>query len=183
MQPEAIQGLAGGVIAARAGGIPEATAPVRTGEGTDRNRHAVDECHRVGPFTANQLLPELVLERPQGGGLTDTGRPVNVRKRRKEMGVLSLNVLEDRLILGRAEELADDVHRHHFTIGEDGLRSALTEATSRQQRRNGFINQARGRYNNLIQVHGAPPSDSESPPSMVVPVDLVPNTCTSRYLI
>lgn len=104
METEAIKGLAGGMVTAIAGRTSKATAPMRTGESTDRNRHTIDERDRIGPFTGDELMPELVLERPQVGGLTDKGRAMNVRKRREEMAVISLKILKDRLILFVATE-------------------------------------------------------------------------------
>jgi len=111
----------------------------------------------------------LVLERPQVGSLTDERRAMDVIEGWEEMAVRAAKILEDRLILIVAEEFANDVHRQHLTVGEDRSRSALTEPTPRQQRRNGFINQAVRRDHEVIQVHGAPPCDSGSAPLMGVP--------------
>lgn len=82
-----------------AGGVLEETAPVSVGEGTERNRHTVEDRGRVSPFLGDEVVPEPVLESPEDGSLTHEGGAVNATDSREELGVIAGKILEDRLIL------------------------------------------------------------------------------------
>ena len=157
MEPKAIEGLAGGMVVSTRGRVTEAAALVGAGESTDRDRRAVDERHRVGVFLPDELVPEQVLEFPEVGGLAEEGRAMDAGDGREEVGIMLAKESIDGLILSVAGVLADHFHRQHLAVGEDWLQSALPQATTVEDRGNRRIDQVIRRYNEVIQVHGAPP--------------------------
>ncbi len=112
----------------------EAPSPVGAGKDTDRNREPVDEADRVGPFPCGKLVPELVLQRPRTGGLADTRRAMDAVECEEERGTVPLNIPIHGLILVVAEDLTDDLHRQHLTVGEGGLPSPRVQPTTTEKR-------------------------------------------------
>ena len=158
------------------GGLPsEQSAAIGAGEAADGNREAIDQSNRWGMRRLRkQRLPDVLLDPPQIGRLADERRAVNSSQRRKEVDMVSPEVGAECRVLIQAQLLADDFHGQDFTVRQGWQRSPLAYATAREQHGHRVIDQAGGRYNQRLQVHGAPPWVSGWSPPMVGPRGLAP---------
>ena len=89
-------------------------------------------------------------------------------ERREPLGVVPEEEAADALVGVYPQELAhDDLHGYDLSVVEEGVRTAGAQPMPSQDLFDRFVHEALDGYNELVQVHGSPPSVGFRPPSMV----------------
>ncbi len=159
MQPIAIEGLATGMIFAVAGSLIKAMAAVRSRKLTHWERHTIHDSHRrvIEQKRVTDQAPQPLLDRPQVGCLSQPGRASYSRHFRKEMRVVTAEVVKDFLILAESQIGSYQFHGDHLAIGQFGHRPPLAQAFSFRCPWQHLVNQTETCDNKIVQAHGVPP--------------------------
>lgn len=88
-------------------------------------------------------------------------------ERREPLGVVPEEEAADALVGVYPQELAHDLHGYDLSVVEEGVRTAGAQPMPSQDLFDRFVHEALDGYNELVQVHGSPPSVGFRPPSMV----------------
>jgi len=101
MQAKAVEGLAAGMVFAKAGRVIKAMTAVGARTLADRDRHTIHDghCRIVEQKAVADQAPQPLFDRPQVGGLSHKGRTIDLHHRWEKVRVVAAEVVKHFLIL------------------------------------------------------------------------------------
>src|SRR4051794_11986152 len=113
-------------IPAKSRDLPQALTFSGPAIGTHRHWKAVYEgqFRIMSDVPVYQIKPHHLLDPPQVGCLPGESGAMYTRQGGEEVGVMSAEVVKDRLVLSKTQVLPDHFHCQHFTIQQTRLRTS-----------------------------------------------------------
>ena len=124
---------------------PETPAAMGPRELTDGEGEAV---HPLQP----ELAATALLEMAQMDRLPDEGGAVELSEGGKEVGIVSPEAVEDRLVLVQGQVLTDDLHGEDLAVGELRSGALLSKTLMAKDVDHKVVHQAESGYEEVVQV-------------------------------